>query len=77
VSRNSLVSVLIPAYNAEAFIDQTLDALLAQIYPHFEAIVVDDGSTDRTIEIVNQYIQQDSRIRLIQRNPQVLLPREI
>jgi glycosyltransferase involved in cell wall biosynthesis len=77
VSRNSLVSVLIPAYNAEAFIDQTLDALLAQTYPHFEAIVVDDGSTDRTIEIVNQYIQQDSRIRLIQRNPQVLLPREI
>ncbi|BAU10904.1 glycosyl transferase family 2 [Leptolyngbya sp. NIES-3755] len=68
MSRNSLVSVLIPAYNAERFIAETLDSLLAQTYSQFEAIVVDDGSTDRTINIVRDYMQKDSRIRLLQQN---------
>ncbi|MBE9011424.1 glycosyltransferase family 2 protein [Pseudanabaenaceae cyanobacterium LEGE 13415] len=68
MSSDSLVSVLIPAYNAERFIAQTLDSLLAQTYPQFEAIVVDDGSTDKTIDIVRDYMQKDSRIRLFQQN---------
>ncbi|GAP96220.1 glycosyltransferase family 2 protein [Leptolyngbya sp. NIES-2104] len=62
---NSLVSVIIPAYNAEAFIGQTLDSVLEQTYQDFEIIVVDDGSGDRTAEIVESYAQRDRRIRLI------------
>lgn len=47
-----LVSVIVCAYNAEAFISETLQSLIAQTYPHMEIVVVDDGSSDRTAAIV-------------------------
>jgi len=50
-----LVSVLIPAYNACAFIDETLDSVLKQTYPAIEVIVVDDGSTDETPALLRKY----------------------
>ena len=50
-----LVSVLIPAYNEEEAIVETVSAALASDYPHFEVIVVDDGSWDRTAELVRQH----------------------
>jgi glycosyltransferase involved in cell wall biosynthesis len=62
----SLVSVIIPAYNAEAFIEQTLKSVLVQTYQNFEIIVADDGSHDRTAEIVRAIAQHDSRIYLVQ-----------
>nr|WP_240518980.1 glycosyltransferase family 2 protein [Leptolyngbya sp. BC1307] len=61
-----LVSVIIPAYNAETFIAKTLASVIAQTYRRLEILVVDDGSSDRTVEIVRQFSQQDSRIRLLQ-----------
>ncbi|MBW4440880.1 MAG: glycosyltransferase [Plectolyngbya sp. WJT66-NPBG17] len=61
-----LVSVVIAAYNAEAFISDTLKSILAQTYRDFEVIVIDDGSVDRTAEIVRSYAENDDRIRLIQ-----------
>lgn len=45
------ISVIVPAYNAEKTIEKTIRSLLAQDWPDFEVIVVDDGSTDRTAEI--------------------------
>jgi len=60
-----LVSVIIPAYNAEPFIEETLKSVLAQTYPAIEVLVVDDGSQDRTPEIVEKIGKKDARIQLL------------
>ena len=62
---NPLVSIVIPAYNAAADIRATLQSVQAQTYRNFEAIVVDDGSTDATSTIVEEFIAADPRFRLI------------
>lgn len=56
-----LVSIIIPVYNQEAFLAATLDSVLQQTYPHFEVILIDDGSTDKTPSICQTYCQQDKR----------------
>ena len=57
---NPLVSIIIPAYNAEKYIQRALESALAQTYKDIEIIVIDDGSTDKTAEIIKTY--QDPRI---------------
>lgn len=52
---NPLVSILIPCYNAEQWIEQAIDSALNQTYDNFEVIVIDDGSTDRSLEIIKSY----------------------
>ena len=59
------VSVIIPAYNAEKTIGKTLEALLNQTYKDYEVIVVDDGSKDRTSEIMKKYMKKSKKIKLI------------
>jgi cellulose synthase/poly-beta-1,6-N-acetylglucosamine synthase-like glycosyltransferase/peptidoglycan/xylan/chitin deacetylase (PgdA/CDA1 family)/spore germination protein YaaH len=59
------VSVLIPAYNEEAAIVQTVGAALASNYPKLEILVVDDGSTDRTAALVRKNFGRDRRVRLL------------
>lgn len=63
------VSVNICAYNAGPYIAQTLDSVLAQTYQDWECIIVDDGSTDNTVEVVEKYIQGDSRFKLVRIDP--------
>ncbi|MBW4665202.1 MAG: glycosyltransferase family 2 protein [Chroococcus sp. CMT-3BRIN-NPC107] len=65
-SQLPLVSVIIPAYNAEAFIERTLKSVICQTYTNLEVIVVDDGSKDKTFEIVQSIAQKDTRVMLIQ-----------
>jgi glycosyltransferase involved in cell wall biosynthesis len=62
-----LVSVVIPAYNAERYLRRTLESALAQTYSPFEVIVVDDGSTDQTPQIVRSFCEQDRRVVLLQK----------
>ncbi|MDF5725065.1 MAG: glycosyltransferase family A protein [Rhizonema sp. PD37] len=61
-SQLPLVSVIIPAYNAETFIARTLNSVLSQTYENIEILVVDDGSKDKTAEIIEQFAQKDNRI---------------
>lgn len=60
-----LVSVIVPAYNAEGTVRETLDSALAQTYKNIEVIVVDDGSTDGTGNIIREMARRDGRIRTI------------
>lgn len=60
-----LVSVIIPAYNAAQHLPQALDSALGQTWRHLEVIVVDDGSTDATSDIVQTAAARDPRVRLI------------
>ena len=63
-----LVSVVIPAYNAQVYIERTISSVLAQTYQNLEIIVVDDGSSDRTAEIVKSIAQKDERVILVQQS---------
>lgn len=63
---SSKVTVVTPAYNAERFIDQTIESVLDQTYPNWEMVIVDDSSTDRTVEIIKEYTEKDARIKLIE-----------
>ncbi len=60
-----LFSVIIPTYNRAYCIGRAIESVLAQTVPHWELIVVDDGSSDNTVEIVRGYIHRDERIKLV------------
>ncbi len=59
-----LVSILIPLYNAEKYFSETMESLLAQTYPNIEIIIVDDGSTDNSLNIAREYENQYEHIKV-------------
>ena len=65
MQNNPLISVIIPAYNVEKYINRCIESIIYQDYKNIEVIIINDGSTDNTREICEQYIKQDKRIRLI------------
>lgn len=62
---DKLVSVIVPVYNVEKYLAECLDSLQAQTYPHWEAICVNDGSTDNSWQILQKYAARDSRFVII------------
>ena len=66
--QKSLVSIIIPAYNARAYICEAVDSAIAQTYPQKEVIVVDDGSTDDTVQSLKSYIDAQKIIYFYQEN---------
>lgn len=62
-----LISIIIPTYNRAVVIQKALDSVIAQTYINWECIVVDDGSTDATLEVLKKYNEQDSRILFFKR----------
>ena len=65
MDNKGLVSVIIPVYNVERYLDECVQSVLRQTYQNLEIILVDDGSTDRSGEICDRYAAQDERIRCI------------
>src|SRR5690349_3684785 len=61
------VTVLMPVYNAERFVTQTAESVLAQTFGDFEFLIINDGSTDRSPEILQDFANRDPRIRLVSR----------
>ena len=62
MDKTPLVSVVVPVYNMEAFLPETLDSILASDYPNFEVVVVDDGSKDASYRIACDYAKKDQRV---------------
>ena len=67
-SQSVILSVISPVYNGAKYLEPFLISVLQQSFPHFELIMVDDGSTDSSIEIIKSYQKKDSRIHLIGQN---------
>lgn len=60
-----VISVVIPVYNSQAFLADAMQSVLSQSYSDWELVAVDDGSTDRSLEILHEFAAQDSRIRVL------------
>jgi len=70
-SENSpVVSIIIATYNRAGLLPETLDSILEQHYKNWECIIVDDASTDNTADVVNKYIEKDSRFKFFRRSEQ-------
>lgn len=61
---DNLVSIITPLYNGERFVGQTIESVLAQTYPHWEMIIINDGSKDNSLAIAESYAAKDSRIKV-------------
>ena len=59
-----LISIIVPVYNVEKYLEQCLESLLNQTYKNIEIIVVNDGSTDQSLDILKKYSFKDNRIKL-------------
>lgn len=58
------ISIVIPVYNADKFLVETLDSVINQTFTDFECVIVNDGSTDRSLEIINSYVELDDRFKV-------------
>lgn len=59
-----LVSIIMPVYNCERFLSESIESVISQSYKKWELLIVDDGSTDKSISIIESYAKKDSRIQL-------------
>ncbi|MCL1967702.1 MAG: glycosyltransferase [Fibromonadales bacterium] len=73
-----LISIIVPIYNTELYLRDTLNSIIAQTYGNWEAVLVDDGSTDKCPEICTEYVKKDSRFKYIckKQNEGLLLARK-
>ena len=62
------ISIIVPVYNVEPYLRKCLDSLLAQTLKDIEIILIDDGSTDASDEICDEYARNDARIRIIHKS---------
>jgi glycosyltransferase involved in cell wall biosynthesis len=63
---NGLISIIVPTHNSEKYLEDCINSILVQTYRNIEIIFVDDGSTDDTVAIVNNFMKNDNRVNLLQ-----------
>ena len=68
-----LVSVIMPVYNAQNYVEEAILSILNQTYQNFEFIIINDGSTDKSLEIIQEYAKKDNRIKVISRENKGLI----
>ena len=68
-----MISVVMPVYNAEKYLDEAIKSILVQTCKDFEFIIINDGSNDKSLEIIEKYNIQDERIVLINRENRGLI----
>ena len=63
--KTGLVSIITPCYNGAKYIGETINSVIKQTYQDWEMIIIDDGSKDNSVEIINEFLSKDFRIKLI------------
>ena len=63
-----LLTVLMPVYNAEKFLAESINSILSQTYSNFELLILDDASTDNSLKIIKAYAKEDKRIKVLINN---------
>lgn len=71
------VSIILPVYNGEEYLEKALDSIICQTYENWELIIVNDCSTDRTEAIVSDYVKKDNRIKLFTNFENLKLPKSL
>ena len=71
------ISVVLPTYNGEKYIEKSIESILSQTYSNWELIIVNDCSTDNTLKVIESYEQSDSRIQVINNSTNQKLPRSL
>jgi glycosyltransferase involved in cell wall biosynthesis len=69
-----LVSIILPTYNGSRYLRESVESCIAQTYRSFELIIVDDGSTDNTAEIINEFVRCDDRVKAVHHETNRNLP---
>ena len=67
VSDGKYVSIILPVYNAEETIGEAILSILNQTYTHFELLIINDGSTDYSLDVINKVVAGDSRVKVVSR----------
>lgn len=73
MNNNPVISVVMSVYNGEKYLDEAIESILNQTYKDFEFIIINDGSTDKSLEIIKKYENQDERVVLISRENRGLI----
>ena len=69
----NMISIIVPIYNIEAYLEECIKSIIKQTYKELEIILVDDGSTDGSSEICDEFASQDKRIKVIHKQNEGLV----
>lgn len=64
----NLITIIVPIYNAEKYLSRCIDSILSQTFKHFDALLINDGSSDRSRKICEEYARKDNRIKVFHKN---------